>query len=164
MQKPALNRQSLLRILAGVYLFPLYLVCFSLGVPPSDLPLCALLFALAVFGLVLARKESRVWGLFWGGALVVSVAFATFQIAATKHLRVAASRPLTVEETHVVEIARQSVATNDTWVDRAEFELPEKKPDGSWRVTVWRMPKEPGGFRDISIDPNGKVTNYYRGY
>jgi hypothetical protein len=78
--------------------------------------------------------------------------------------RIDASRPLTAEETRVVEIARQAVATNDTWVDRAEFQLPQQSPDGGWSVIVWRLPKTPGGFRDISMDTNGRVINYYRGH
>jgi hypothetical protein len=97
----------------------------------------------------------------------------TFSIAAlvlltacsqSRSPRINASRPLTAEETRVVEIARRAVATNDTWVESAEFQLPQQKPDGRWSVTVWRLPKEPGGFRDISIDTNGRVTDYYRGY
>ena len=73
MQKLAINKRSLLRILLGVYLFPFYLVCFSLGVPPSDLPLCGIMFVIATFGLILAWRESRFWRGFWTGALIVSV-------------------------------------------------------------------------------------------
>jgi hypothetical protein len=63
----------------------------------------------------------------------------------------------------VLAIAREAAATNDTWVDRAEFETPERKPDGSWSVLVWRLPKTPGGYRFISIDETGRVTDYARG-
>ena len=51
--KLAFNRRSLLRMLLGVYLFLLSVVCFSLSVPPADLPLCGLMFALAVAGVFL---------------------------------------------------------------------------------------------------------------
>jgi hypothetical protein len=68
-----------------------------------------------------------------------------------------------LDEARVLEIARGAVASNDTWVDRAEFESPERQPDGSWRVIVWRLPKTPGGDRLISIDEKGKVTSYIRG-
>jgi hypothetical protein len=69
-----------------------------------------------------------------------------------------------LDETKVLAIARQAVATNDTWVDRAEFEYPEREPDGSWSVLVWRIPKVPGGHRVIYIDEKGKVTDYFRGF
>jgi hypothetical protein len=67
------NKRSLLRVLLGVYLFPLYLVVFSLSVPPGDLPLCGLMFALPGVGFMLAHRESRAWRLIWLSALVVSV-------------------------------------------------------------------------------------------
>jgi hypothetical protein len=69
-----------------------------------------------------------------------------------------------LDEARVLAIARAAVATNDTWVEKAEFQSPQRERDGSWSVTVWRLPKTPGGFRDISIDTNGAVTRYYRGY
>jgi len=67
-------------------------------------------------------------------------------------------------ESRIIEIARQAVATNDTWGQSAEFEAPQKQADGTWSVTVWRLPKTPGGFREVSIDQNGRVTSYYRGH
>ena len=63
----------------------------------------------------------------------------------------------------VLEIARDAVAANDTWVNQAEFETPSRQPDGSWSVMVWRLPKTPGGHRAIIIDGKGKVTDYMRG-
>jgi hypothetical protein len=66
-------------------------------------------------------------------------------------------------DSRIIEIARQAVATNDTWVQSAEFEAPQQQADGSWSVTVWRLPKTPGGFREVTIDQNGTVTSYYRG-
>jgi hypothetical protein len=80
----------------------------------------------------------------------------------------AAGRPATdqkaiVDEARVLHIARQAVATNDTWVDQAEFEGPQRKADGSWSVLVWRLPKVPGGHRVILINEEGRVTAYLRG-
>lgn len=68
-----------------------------------------------------------------------------------------------LDEAKVLAIAREAVATNDTWVESAEFEPPKRKPDGSWSVLVWRFPKTPGGHRLILIDEQGKVTEYLRG-
>jgi hypothetical protein len=76
--------------------------------------------------------------------------------------RVKADRPLTVEERRIVEIARSAVATNDTWVDRAEFEIPKRDGSG-WSVLVWRLPYTPGGHRLVLIDETGGVTRYIRG-
>src|SRR4051794_5541307 len=69
-----------------------------------------------------------------------------------------------LDEAKVLAIARAAVATNDTWVDRTEFETPKRQPDGSWSVLVWRRPATPGGHRSITIDAKGRVTDYVRGY
>jgi len=66
-------------------------------------------------------------------------------------------------EAQVLAIARQAVTTNDTWVDRAEFETPRRREDGSWSVLVWRLPKTPGGHRIVRISEQGQVTSYFRG-
>ncbi len=71
--------------------------------------------------------------------------------------------PTPLTEAAVLAIARQVVATNDTWLDRAEFETPRRQPDGSWSVLVWRLPKTPGGHRVIRISEQGQVTGYFRG-
>lgn len=74
--------------------------------------------------------------------------------------------PATVglDAARVTAIARQAVATNDTWLASAEFEPPEHESDGSgWSVLVWRVPKVPGGHTLILIDETGRVTAYYRG-
>ena len=68
-----------------------------------------------------------------------------------------------VDEAKVLAIARQAVATNDTWVDQAEFETPRRQGDGTWSVVVWRLPKVPGGHRLVIIDDTGKIRNYIRG-
>jgi len=60
----------------------------------------------------------------------------------------------------VLAIAREAVATNDTWVAQAEFETPKRQPNGSWSVLVWRLPKTPGVHRFISIDLKGRITDY----
>jgi hypothetical protein len=68
-----------------------------------------------------------------------------------------------LDEAAVLAIARAAVTTNDTWIDRAEFETPKRQPDGSWKVLVWRQPATPGGHRHITIDAEGRVTDYGRG-
>jgi hypothetical protein len=68
-----------------------------------------------------------------------------------------------LDEAQVLAIARAAVATNDTWLDRAEFETPRQQPDGSWQVLVRRLPATPGGDRLITIDEKGNVTRYGRG-
>jgi hypothetical protein len=72
-------------------------------------------------------------------------------------------KSVVLNEARVSEIARQAVAANDTWVDRAEFEPPKRRADGTWSVLVWRLPKVPGGHRVVVIDENGRVTAYIRG-
>jgi len=84
--KLALDRRSLLRVLLGVYLFTLSFVCFSLSVPPADLPLCGLLFVLAVVGVFLARRESRVWRFIWIGALIAAVVFGMLEVVAGRRI------------------------------------------------------------------------------
>jgi hypothetical protein len=73
-------------------------------------------------------------------------------------------QPAALTEAQILVIARQAVATNDTWLERAEFATPKQRPDGSWSVLVWRLPKTPGGYRVISISEQGQVTGYFRGH
>jgi len=82
MNKITISRRSLLRVLLGVYLFPLCLVVFSLSVPPGDLPLCGLMLALAGCGFVLAHRESRAWRAIWLSALVVSALCGVLEVVA----------------------------------------------------------------------------------
>ena len=77
-------------------------------------------------------------------------------------VHVKATRPLTTEETRIIEIARQAVATNDTWVAKAEFDLPMRR-DRGWIVVVRRLPLTPGAYRWIEIDENKRVSAYYGG-
>jgi hypothetical protein len=86
MNKITINKRSVLRVLLGVYLFPLYLVVFSLSVPPRDLPLCGLMFTLAGVGYVLARRESRAWRLIWFSALVLSLLCGVLQVVAGQRI------------------------------------------------------------------------------
>src|SRR5438067_1148763 len=69
----------------------------------------------------------------------------------------------TLDAARVLAISREAVRTNDTWLDRAEFETPKRQPDGSWTVLAWRGPATPGGHGFITIDAGGKVTDYGRG-
>jgi len=82
MNKITINNRSVLRVLLGVYLLPIYLVVFSLSVPPNDLPICGLMFALAGVGYMLARRESRAWRLIWGSALAISVLCGVLEVVA----------------------------------------------------------------------------------
>jgi hypothetical protein len=68
-----------------------------------------------------------------------------------------------LDEVRVLSIAREAVAANDEWLDRAEFETSDRQPDGSWHVLVWRRPATPGGHRFITINANGRVIDYVRG-
>ena len=67
----------------------------------------------------------------------------------------------TVDEARALEIAKAQIAEKETWGDRAEYSA--KQVDGGWAVTVWRLPKTPGGHRLIEIDGQGSVTAYLRG-
>jgi hypothetical protein len=100
--------------------------------------------------------------------LVVSLALVAgcghSRSADTTPARFSASQPPALTEAEVLALARQAVATNDTWLDRAEFETPRRRPDGSWSVLVWRLPKTPGGHRVIRISDQGQVTSYFRGH
>jgi len=98
--------------------------------------------------------------------LAIAIAATSLLVGCAHHAatRVKATRPLTAEETHIVEIARRAVATNDAWADRLEFELPQRTVGGEWSVLVWRLPPTPGGFRVITIDEKDRVTRYHRGY
>jgi len=71
-----------MRILLGVYAFPLLLVIFSLSVPPGDLPLCGLMLILAVAGLALGWGQSRTWRLIWMSALILSMLCGALEIVA----------------------------------------------------------------------------------
>src|SRR5688572_17194924 len=68
-----------------------------------------------------------------------------------------------LDEIQVLAIARAAVATNGAPLDRAHFEPPKQRPDGSWSVYVWWWPATPGRHAFISIDEQGRVTNYGRG-
>lgn len=82
--------------------------------------------------------------------------------ASTKDFTEAYTIKPALTEDQILAIARKAVAANDTWGDHAEFEKPQRNGKG-WSVLVWRLPKTPGGHRDILIDETGRVTKYIRG-
>jgi len=92
MRAPTINRRSWLRILFGVYLFPLFLFSFSLSVPPGDLPICAMMFVIAVLGLILARREHHTWLRIWALALIVSLLCTASEIIAGRRIALECSR------------------------------------------------------------------------
>ncbi|MFA6544455.1 MAG: hypothetical protein WCS99_08520 [Limisphaerales bacterium] len=94
--------------------------------------------------------------------LLVSVAVGCTPKSSTSTQVVQTTNAVVIlDEARAIAIARQAVSTNDTWVARATFEA---RRDGSgWSVSVERWPQEIGGHRLVKIDPNGKVTAYYRG-
>ena len=70
-----------------------------------------------------------------------------------------------------IKLARDEVARNDTWAERAEYTAEASK--GGWSVTAWRIERPekegsarfvPGGFRSVVIDSKGKVVSYLRGH
>jgi hypothetical protein len=77
--------------------------------------------------------------------------------------QVSTNETLVLDPAKVLAIAREAVATNDTWVDWAEFEAPKREANGNWTVLVWRLPKVPGGHRVVTIDDTGKIKTYFRG-
>lgn len=68
----------------------------------------------------------------------------------------------TLDEDAILRIAKQAVEENDTWAESAEYTVAK---DGSeWNVIVWRLPKVPGGHRNITINSSGVVVEYGRGH
>jgi hypothetical protein len=70
----------------------------------------------------------------------------------------------------VIQIAKEAVAKNDTWANRATYDA--SHGTNGWSVMVWRIAGYgpdgkpqfvPGGHRFIQIDNQGKVVNYFRG-
>ena len=81
-----MNKQTALRILAGVYLLPMLLTGFSLSVPPADFPLFVFMLAIAAFGLCLTSPESPKWRVAWTVALVIALLGGAFELLAGKRL------------------------------------------------------------------------------
>src|SRR5688572_6579757 len=69
---------------------------------------------------------------------------------------------LAIDSQRAMDIARQAVAANDDWVERATFEPPVKHGD-RWLVKVQRHPQVIGGDRVVVIDRHGHVISYIRG-
>jgi hypothetical protein len=71
-----------------------------------------------------------------------------------------------VDEPEAIEIAKRTIATRETWADRASYEA-RRHGDG-WFVGVWRLSHTPdgkrlyefGGHRGIVIDREGNVVEY----
>jgi hypothetical protein len=106
MQKLIINRRFFLRMLLVVYLFLFFLVSFSLSVPPSDLPLCGLMFAVAALGLVLGYRENRAWRMIWTIALIVSVLLGALEIVAGKSIARQRSKSASSSTTYFSSAAR----------------------------------------------------------
>jgi hypothetical protein len=110
-----------------------------------------------------AARVAQFWPVMSTSLLILMLGlFAACSQSRTAHVK--ADRALTAEEKRIVEIARRAVATNDTWVHRAEFRIPRKEESGGWSVVVWRLPATPGGFRIVTIDQNARVTEYAYGH
>jgi hypothetical protein len=79
-------------------------------------------------------------------------------------------QPGSVDEATAIGIARQCVASNDTWSSRAVYKA--RRNGAGWSVTATRIEGyssegKPlfvyGGDRSIVIDERGAVTSYVRG-
>jgi hypothetical protein len=69
---------------------------------------------------------------------------------------------LPLDETKVVGIARKALDDRTGSSKNATF---QPRRDGSeWSVWVWWEPRTPGGHALITIDQNGKVTEYLQGH
>ena len=66
-----------------------------------------------------------------------------------------------VTEKEAIAIARTALEQHDIWADRAEFEA--RRTEDGWAVTIWRLPKTPGGHRLVEIDNQGRVVAYVSG-
>jgi len=60
-------------------------------------------------------------------------------------------------EFRVIGFARKYVITHEKW-EGAEFERPERKPDGGWSVLIRKVPNTPESTLCISLDDAGHVT------
>jgi hypothetical protein len=80
------RRKPILRILSGIFLLPLALVCFSLSVPPADLPLLGIMILIGSKGLALSLRHNPKWRWFWSIALAMSVFGAALEIVASKRI------------------------------------------------------------------------------
>jgi hypothetical protein len=105
MRSLEIKKQSRLLILLFIYLFVCSLIFLSLSVPPADFPICVMMFVVAVVGLVIAWRESRVWLLIWIGALAASIMFGALELLSGRiiahqrsihHTSKAASRSLSM--------------------------------------------------------------------
>jgi len=72
---------------------------------------------------------------------------------------------LTPQEARILAIARAAVAARPDLSAHTDFDKPIRinPVKGNWSVTVWRLPHVPGGFVDVEIDRNEKVTGIMPG-
>jgi hypothetical protein len=108
-------------------------------------------------------RMNKTWFLVTAAGLTLLAGCTPRPQASTSPPSPAMRQPTALTEAQVLASAREAVATNDTWLERAEFEAPKRQADGSWTVWVWRLPKTPGGHRIISISEEGQVISYFRG-
>ena len=79
-------KSATLKVLLIVYLFIFLLVCFSLSVPPAEMPLFVLMFCIAAIGIAISFRESRRWRIIWIIALVISILGGTLDVIAGKRI------------------------------------------------------------------------------
>jgi len=79
-------KSAILKILLIVYLFTFLVVCFSLSVPPTEMPLFVLMLCFAVIGIAISFRESRHWRIIWIIALVISILGGTLDVVAGKRI------------------------------------------------------------------------------
>jgi hypothetical protein len=75
-----------MKVLLVVYLFTFLLVCFSLSVPPAEMPLFVLMLCIAAIGIAVSFRESRRWRIIWIIALTISILGGTLDVIAGKRI------------------------------------------------------------------------------
>ena len=64
------------------------------------------------------------------------------------------------EEQRVISLAKQEYTKRG---GTGEVECNASKHGNMWVVTIWRLPKTPGGFVTLDISSDLKVNGYYPG-
>jgi hypothetical protein len=59
-------------------------------------------------------------------------------------------------------IAEAEVIKRESW-RHWTTESAHLDDDGNWQIVIWRLPKVPGGFRVVFVDPSGNVLHYQIG-
>ena len=96
-------------------------------------------------------------------AVIITFLLLLPSCARNRSTRVNATRALTTEESHIVEVARRAAQERGSDVSRLEFQIPSRSSEGGWSVVAWSLPKTPGGFGIIHIDEHDKVTRWDAG-